>query len=154
MELSSLGKHFEPESVSEIFAQDVLEHVGLPTALTWLKDWCGLLSVGGSLHIQTTCFDLMVEALMLNKITPVELNFLLFSGVAWNNGVSSWDTNETTIYDWHRCCFTKEHIIKYLESLNMHVLNIHTDSVNDLKHGYVFHGLNMTIKAIKTGVAV
>lgn len=153
MEVSSVGKHYAPESVSEILAQDVLEHVGLPTALNWLKEWCGLLSTGGSLHIQTTCFDLMVEALKSNKISPIELNYLLFSGVAWHEGGSYWDTNETTIYDWHRCCFTQEQLIKYLESLNMQILNIHFDSMDDLKPGRVFHGLNMTIKAKKLSVS-
>jgi hypothetical protein len=95
----------------------------------------------------------MVEALKLNKISPIELNYLLFAGVAWHEGKSYWDTNETTIYDWHRCCFTQEQLIKYLESLNMQILNIHFDSIEDLKPGRVFHGLNMTIKAKKLAVS-
>ncbi len=149
MEVSSVKDHFAPESVSEILAQDVLEHVGLPTALNWLIEWCGLLETGGSLYIQTTCFDLMAEALKSQRISPDELNYLLFSGVAWHNGKSYWDSNETTTYDWHRCCFTKNQLIKHLEGLNMKILNLHLDPIDDLISGHTFHGLNMTIKAIK-----
>lgn len=149
LEVSSVGKQYAAGSVTEILAQDLLEHVGLPTAFNWLKEWCELLKIGGSLHIQTTCFDLMVEALKLEKISPIELNYLLFSGVAWHEGKSHWDANITTLYDWHRCCFTQEQMVKYLESLNMKILNIHLDTIDDLKPGYTPHGLNMTIKAIK-----
>jgi mannosyltransferase OCH1-like enzyme len=149
IDVSDLSNHFVENSINEILAKDILEHVGMPTAHRWLKEWCSLLVIDGILVVQTPCFDLLNTALTQNKINLLELNYYLFAGVSWNDSESSWDTELTTAYDWHRCCFTKEHLINQLKRLDMEIINVSLDNIEDMKPGNFTHGLNMTIKAKK-----
>ena len=39
MDIDKLKKKFSNLNIDEIYAKDVLEHVGFPTAKNWISDW-------------------------------------------------------------------------------------------------------------------
>lgn len=149
LDLSYIQSRFNYRTVDEIFARDVIEHVGLPTAIRWVSEWERLLKDGGVLFLQTTCFDLIASAFARGKITGEHLNYLLFAGVSWNNGIGSWDTELTSAYDWHRLCFTKDQLFTLLEKHNFVILSWRLDSLDDIESGVVAHGLNISVLAVK-----
>ena len=144
IEINDLKNHYKDSSVNEIYAKDVLEHVGLPTATKWIKQWSEILTNNGTITISTPCLDLIIEAYNKNKINEEKLNYLLFAGVYWKNGKPYWDTKETTIYDWHKVCFSKKQIIKLLVQNNFEIITERFDDIG----GHI-NGLNMVIKAKK-----
>ena len=145
MNVDDIKDKFQKGTIDEIYAKDVLEHVGLPTAKKWIKDWSNLIKEGGTLTIVTTCLDLIIEAFSKRLINEEKLNYLLFAGVYWENGKSHWDTEKTTKYDWHKVCFSKELLIKTLKENNFSIISEKYDQINDN-----INGLNIAIKAKKS----
>jgi len=47
---------YEPNSVDEVFAQDVYEHVSFRESKDMLKHWVSIIKPGGVLYIHTSCF--------------------------------------------------------------------------------------------------
>ena len=145
MNVDDIKDKFQKGTIDEIYAKDVLEHVGLPTAKKWIKDWSNLIKEGGTLTIVTTCLDLIIEAFSKRLINEEKLNYLLFAGVYWENGKSHWDTEKTTKYDWHKVCFSKELLTKTLKENNFSIISEKYDQINDN-----INGLNIAIKAKKS----
>ena len=145
IDINNLKKHFEDRTVQEIYAKDVLEHVGLPTAKKWVSDWSNLLKPGGILTITTTCLDLIVDAYKKKIINEEKLNYLLFAGVFWENGRSNWDDKKTTQYDWHKVCFSKNQLKDLLLNNGLIIISEKYDKIEKKN----INGLNQTIKAKK-----
>ena len=144
LDINNLKSRFKNSTIHEIYAKDVLEHVGLLTAKKWISDWSNLLIIGGTLTIQTTCLDLIIEAYKKNFINEEKLNYLLFAGVYWENSKPYWDNEKTTHYDWHKVCFSKKLLFDELKKNNFSIVAEKYDQISKNSNG-----LNMTIKAKK-----
>ena len=144
LDINNLKSRFKNSTIHEIYAKDVLEHVGLLTAKKWISDWSNLLIIGGTLTIQTTCLDLIIEAYKKNFINEEKLNCLLFAGVYWENSKPYWDNEKTTHYDWHQVCFSKKLLFDELKKNNFSIVAEKYDQISKNSNG-----LNMTIKAKK-----
>ena len=144
MNIDDIKNKFQKATIDEIYAKDVIEHVGLPTAKRWIRNWSNLLKKDGTLTIVTTCLDLILEAFSKKLINEEKLNYLLFAGVYWENGKSHWDTEKTTKYDWHKVCFSKELLFKTLKENNFSIISEKYDQINNN-----INGLNIAIKAKK-----
>jgi hypothetical protein len=147
------GLDYPPGSVDEIYARDVLEHMGFPDAQAVIGHWCSLLKVGGVITIQSTCIDLFLEAHRRGKITLAALNYLLFAGVSWLEGQSAWNTPEVHEADWHRSVFTVEFLSQALLAQGCEILSVQLDDVDDFIgdpfSGGVHHGLNLRVRACR-----
>ncbi len=144
MDISNLKNKFLNSSIDEIYAKDVLEHVGLPTAKNWIKDWSDLLKSNGILVITTPCLELIIDAFTKKIINEEKLNYLLFAGVFWEKGKSLWDTKKTSQYDWHKVCFSMRLLKNLLSENDMSIICEKYDQITKNSNG-----LNMTIKAKK-----
>ena len=144
MDIDKLKKKFSDLSVDEIYAKDVLEHVGFPTAKKWISDWSNLLKTNGIITIITPCLELIIEAYQKKIINEEKLNYLLFAGVYWEQGKSYWDTEKTSKYDWHKVCFTRKSLTDLLTKNNFTIICEKFDQIQ----GNI-NGLNMTIRAKK-----
>ena len=144
IDIKDIKSNFSENTVDEIYAKDVLEHVGLPNAKKFLKDWSSLLKKGGFITLITPCLDLFIDAFRKNLIDEEKFNYLLFAGVHWDKGKPFWDTEKTTIYDWHKVCFSKNQLLKILKDNKLEIVSERYDKITKDSNG-----LNMTIKAKK-----
>jgi len=73
---------YREESVDEILAIDILEHVSYRETVNVLKKWVDLLKVGGSLIIQIPCLDSIIKFLIeARNLGDIEWGIeLLFGG--------------------------------------------------------------------------
>lgn len=149
IDIANIDKHFEKNSITEIFAKDVLEHVGLPTLKKVIQNFSSLLIPGGSLTIITPCLDLLIKSLNNNLISDEEFNYLLFAGVYWNNGKSEWDSNNTTPFDWHKNCIRLDYAIELLKNQGFQIDCIHLDEIKKMELDKNITGMNMSIKVTK-----
>jgi predicted SAM-dependent methyltransferase len=152
--LMDIRKLSLPEnSVDEIYAKDVIEHMGLPDAIKTLHHWGKLIKTGGKLIIQTTSFELMAEAYRVGKLSMSDLNYLMFAGVNWAEGRSDWCSEKVTEHDWHKSIYTKELISQILTKNNFEVQYVFFDDIETLSGeaflGNISHGLNIRIRAVK-----
>jgi len=150
LDINKLNEFHQANSVDEILAKDVLEHVGFPTAISWIQNWAGLLKKGGVLTIKTPCLDIILEAFTQSKIHIEDLNYYLFAGVSWENGSAEWDTNKTTTFDWHRCCFSYDALSILFNNAGLSIAGVELDRFEDMVPGMKNHGLNITIRGIKS----
>ena len=144
IDIKHLKNNFSNLTVDEIYAKNVIEHVGLPTAKKFIKEWSFLLKRGGVITITTPCLDLLIDAFKMKLIDEEKLNYLLFAGIFWKNEKQYWDTEKTTIYDWHKVCFSKNQLKKILNDNEFEIVSERYDEI--IKN---VNGLNMTIKAKK-----
>jgi len=63
---------YEPNTVDEVFAQDVYEHVSFRESKDLLNHWVSIIKPGGLLHIHTSCF-LSISDLMSNSDNPKKI---------------------------------------------------------------------------------
>lgn len=72
---------YMPNSVDEILAIDVYEHVGHAESVALLEHWCGVLKVGGVLHIQSPCLDSMIQWFLHTKdLADIEIGIRALFG--------------------------------------------------------------------------
>lgn len=64
------------ESVDEILALDILEHISYNKTIEVLKNWYSKLRIGGKLIIQSPCIDLICNRLM-SEIGREEIEIML-----------------------------------------------------------------------------
>ena len=147
LNINNIRNHFQDSTIHEIYAKDVLEHVGLPTVKKWISDWSNLLTSGGILTITTTCLDLFIDAYTKNNIDAEKLNYLLFAGVFWNDGKPHWDDKQTSEFDWHKVCLSNSQLKNLLRVNKFKIISEKFDQINKKN----INGLNQTIKAKKIG---
>jgi mannosyltransferase OCH1-like enzyme len=147
MNINQIEKYYPPNSITEIYAKDIIEHMGLPTVRKVIANFSKLLISKGSLTIITPCLDLLIEAKKKNFLSDEELNYLMFAGVYWKKGKSEWDSPNTTQFDWHKNCMTIDLIKKILSENDFEINCINLDNIKTRTKN---KGLNMSIKAIRT----
>ena len=69
----------DDESVSEIYACHILEHVRRDEALPVLREWCRVIKPGGEIRIAVPDFDAVVAEYALNKDAS-KIQGLLYGG--------------------------------------------------------------------------
>lgn len=134
---------YKNASIDEIYAKDILEHLDLYDAIKAIKNWSRICKPGAKLFIQTICIDLMIEAYN-NKIWSLEvLNYMLFAGKNWVNGISKPE-------DYHKSCYSKEMLESILENNGFIIQKITFDKIDEaLRRNPYIHNLNLMIEAIK-----
>lgn len=119
---------FAANSVDEIYAKDVLEHVGLPDAMKCLANWAKVLKPGGTLMIQTPCLTLMIEALKNGHLALEQINYFLFAGVRHLDGRSEWCSPAVRDSDWHKSVYTEQFLAQVLAANGLEVVTTILDT--------------------------
>lgn len=133
----------ENESVTEILAKDVIEHLPLEVSLNCLEKWYKWLKPEGILWIQTTNFEKIKEAYDKNVWDLKVLNHMLFSGVNWIDGKSE-------NCDFHKSVYTLDFLNKELSRIGYTTSQSKIDEIDSaLMHDPYCHNLNLIIKAKK-----
>lgn len=134
---------YDKNTIEEIYAKDILEHLSLNDAIQAINNWSKICKSGARLFIQTICIDLMIEAYS-NGIWSIEvLNYMLFAGKNWVNGISKPE-------DYHKSCYSKSLLEFILKQNNFIIEKITFDQIdNELKQNPYIHNLNLIIEAKK-----
>jgi hypothetical protein len=134
---------FDNSSVDEIYAKDIIEHMPFEDSAKCIGKWCEILKSGGFIFIQTICFDSFIEAYSL-KIWDIQaINYMLFAGINWVDGISR---NE----DFHKSIYSKEILEKILIKNNCSIIKIEFDLIDkNLINNPYCHNLNLKIHARK-----
>lgn len=134
---------FENSTVDEIYAKDIIEHMPFQESIECLEKWCKLLKPNGSIFIQTICFDSFIESYSL-KIWDIQtVNYMLFAGINWVDGIPR---NE----DFHKSIYNKEILEKVLIKNNCSILKVEFDLIDkNLIDNPYCHNLNIKINARK-----
>lgn len=138
-----LELEYEENSIEQIHAHDIIEHLPLFTAADQLEKWYGWLQKGGEISIQTTNFDKIMEAYQTGVWPLHILNHMLFAGVNYTN-VGSQEC------DFHKSVYSKKNLIDILSALGYTIVSVHEDQIDEaLKINPMCHNLNVTIVARK-----
>lgn len=134
---------FLPNSVDEIYAKDILEHLSISDAKKAIQNWSTICKSGALLFIQTICIDLIIEAYQKGIWNLEVMNYMLFAGKNWVNGISK---NE----DFHKSCYSKSLLENILISNGFAINNIEYDKIDkDLINNPYSHNLNIIVTSTK-----
>lgn len=134
----------ENESVEEIYAKDILEHMSYTDGEKALKEWARVLKPGGKIFIQTINLEKQIEAYQRGIWSINNFNYMLFAGVNWVN-------ESPKCEDFHKCAYDTKSIQFLLEKNNINIENIEYDEIDEiLLINPRSHNLNLMIWAKKT----
>jgi ubiquinone/menaquinone biosynthesis C-methylase UbiE len=125
----------DDNSVIEIIAHDILEHMPFLESEKTIKEWCRVLCSGGTISIQTTNINEHILAFANKKWDIAKLNYMLFAGIGWTDGISR-------DHDWHKSIYTTEYIVEQLKKNNVKIISIYYDSHINVTNG------NLNLKII------
>lgn len=108
-------------SVDEIIAHDILEHLPFHQSADAIKEWCRVLNVGGTISIQTTNVNEHLLAFLNNKWNLSRLNYMMFAGIGWTDGTSR-------DHDWHKSIYSIEYLSEELNKNHVNVVSNKFDS--------------------------
>lgn len=141
MDITNLD--YPDNSVDEIYAKDVIEHIPFFVSLNCIQKWYKCLKPDGRLYIQTTNFTKIMDAFNCGVWNIAHLNYMLFSGVNWI-GANSQE------YDFHKSVYTKDFLLHQLNKFGYKIISIEEDQIDDaLKTNPTSHNLNVKIWACK-----
>jgi ubiquinone/menaquinone biosynthesis C-methylase UbiE len=106
----------QDRSCEEIIAHDVLEHLPFQESSKTLKEWCRVLKIGGRISIQTTNLQEHILAFINQKWSLNQLNYMLFAGIGWTDGISR-------DHDWHKSIYTIEYLTQELLKNNVQIID-------------------------------
>jgi len=118
----------ENESADEIIAHDILEHLPFNESAATIKEWCRVLSVNGTISIQTTNIDQHILAFLNNKWNLYQLNHMMFAGIGWTDGISR-------DHDWHKSIYSIDYLSKELNRNNVKIIHTKFDSYSEVTNG-------------------
>lgn len=118
----------ENGSADEIIAHDVLEHLPFNESAAIIKEWCRVLSVNGTISIQTTNIDQHILAFLNKKWDLYRLNYMMFAGIGWTDGISR-------DHDWHKSIYSIDYLSKELNSNNVKIIHTKFDSYSEVTNG-------------------
>jgi ubiquinone/menaquinone biosynthesis C-methylase UbiE len=134
---------FDSESIDEIYAKDILEHLSLDDAKKAIKNWSRICKSGAVIFIQTICWDSIVQA-YASKVWSLEtVIYMLFAGKNWVDGQSRPE-------DFHKSVYSIDLLNKILSENNFQIVSIDLDKIDEalIKNPYC-HNLNVKVKAVK-----
>lgn len=142
-EMDIRNLQYKNSTVDEIYAKDIIEHMPFQESIECLEKWCNLLKPNGSIFIQTICFDSFIESYSLKIWDINTINYMLFAGINWVDGVTR---NE----DFHKSIYNKEILEKVLIKNNCSILKVEFDLIDkNLIDNPYCHNLNIKINARK-----
>lgn len=134
---------YDKGSVDEIYARDIIEHMSLQDTKKSLKNWSEILKSGGKLFIQTVCWDSVIRAYYANVWNIEVVNYMLFAGKNWVDGVSRHE-------DFHKSTYNPQYLSELLEANDIKVDNVELDQIDGpLLRTPICHNLNMRIYATR-----
>lgn len=134
---------FDENSVDEIYARDVIEHLSLFDAKASIKNWSKICKTGAELFIQTICFDSFVKAYYANIWDIENINYMLFAGKNWVDGKSRPE-------DFHKSVYSPNFLINLLKENKFKVYKVELDSIDEaLLRNPISHNLNVKVYAKK-----
>lgn len=134
---------FEDESVDEIYAKDIIEHMSLDETKDAIKNWSKICKKGAKLFIQTICWDSIIKAYFANVWDLETVIYMLFAGKNWVDGVSKSE-------DFHKSVYSAELLNKILNENNFLIQSCEFDKIDrQLLFNPKSHNLNIKINAIK-----
>jgi len=123
LDLENQPLPFEDGIVSEIVAQDVIEHIHYHKVENLLRECYRVLKPGGILYIRTPDLERIVDKVLVKKerlgqLTGYKLlSFFIFG--RYDNP-----------YDVHKCIFTKELLRELLEEIGFEIIEMWNDDSN------------------------
>lgn len=118
----------ENDSVDEIIAHDVLEHLPFNESGAIIKEWCRVLSIGGTISIQTTNIEEHILAFINKKWNLSQINYMMFAGIGWTDGISR-------DHDWHKSIYSIDYISKQLQQNYVETIYTRFDSHQNVTNG-------------------
>jgi len=134
----------KPNTVDEILAQDIIEHLPLQKSIQCLTVWHSWLKPNGKIFIQTTNFDFFVKAYLSDVWSDLNvLNYMLFAGINYTD-VGSQEC------DFHKSVYSRDGLVKILTKIGFKIQNLQEDRIDEmlLRNPYS-HNLNIKILAQK-----
>lgn len=131
------------DTVEEIIAKDIIEHLPLNKSIECLKIWFNYLKPNGILKIQTTNINLILKAYAEGVWDLGVLNYMLFAGINYTD-VGQQDC------DFHKSVYSPQALCFLLQNIGYKIQEVKEDSIdNQLKSNPFSHNLNLYITAQK-----
>lgn len=118
----------DDNTVSEIIAHDVLEHLPFNQSSAVIKEWCRVLTTGGIISIQTTNINEHILAFIHKKWNIYQLNYMMFAGIGWTDGISR-------DHDWHKSIYSIEYLSEELKNNHVNIISTRFDSYSNVTNG-------------------
>jgi len=123
LDLESQSLPFEDGIVSEIVAQDVIEHIHYHRVENLLRECHRVLRHGGTLYIRTPDLERIVDKVLVKKECLGQLSgYKLLSFFIFGR----YDNP----YDVHKCIFTKPLLKEVLEEIGFKIIELKNDNSN------------------------
>lgn len=118
--LEEIPYPYKADSVEEILAKDVLEHVSYRKVEAVLGEWHRLLKPGGKIYIQTPDLEALANRVILSKKHDwAQMSY-------WIYGEQNYPANT------HKAGFTIPELAKLLAKIGFHVSKIENDGGTNL----------------------
>jgi predicted SAM-dependent methyltransferase len=135
--------NFNDESIDEIFAKDIIEHMSIDDFKISIKNWSKICKSGAKLFIQTICWDSIIKAYYANVWDLETVIYMLFAGKNWVDGVSR---NE----DFHKSVYSLDLLNNILSNNQFTIKSVEFDQIDELLlRNPRSHNLNIKIIAQK-----
>jgi ubiquinone/menaquinone biosynthesis C-methylase UbiE len=118
----------DDNTVDEIIAHDILEHLPFNQSSHTIKEWCRVLAVGGIISIQTTNINEHILAFIHKKWNIYQLNYMMFAGIGWTDGIGR-------DHDWHKSIYNIEYLSKELNKNRVNTIHTRFDSYANVTNG-------------------
>lgn len=136
--------NFPPDSVDEIYAKDVIEHMSLEDFKKAIENWSKVCKSGAKIFIQTICWDSIIRAYYANVWNLETVIYMLFAGKNWVDGISR---NE----DFHKSAYSLDLLNNILSKNKFTIKSVEFDQIDEsLLRNPRSHNLNIKIIAEKT----
>lgn len=143
VKMNILNLDYPEESVDEIYAKDIIEHLSLEQTVNAIAHWGKLCKKDATIFIQTTNFKKIIEAYSNGVWNLDALCYMLFAGKNWVSGESK---NE----DWHKSTYDLASLSKILEFAGFRVFKYEEDKIDEALYANPFcHNLNISVWAKK-----
>ena len=129
LDLENQSLPFQDNLVSEIVAQDIIEHVSYYKVENLLKECFRVLKPKGTIYIRTPDLEQIYVKAVVEKQTLGDkkgyklLSYWIFGGFK-------------NPYDYHKCIFTKELLKELLEEIGFKVVKLSNDNSNIVCKAY------------------
>lgn len=111
-------------SVDEIMAKDILEHLPFSKGLECLNIWYKWLKPQGKLFLQTTNWDKFKDSCPNGGWDLKTLNHMLFAGPSWIN-------QEANDCDWHKSIYSAIFLKDFVSKTGYEIISLKEDDVSN-----------------------
>jgi len=134
---------FPPESVDEIYAKDIIEHMSIEEFENAIQNWSKICKSGAKIFIQTICWDSIIRAYLSEVWDLKTVIYMLFAGKNWVDGISRPE-------DFHKSVYSYPLLVDILNKNNFTIAKIELDKIDQALFDNPYsHNLNIAIYATK-----